>query len=348
MKSYGFIIYLILVILVAQSEAAKKWLPAVTGYNKNDSNNGYAGVIGKAITGLRVSGSKPYKVHLKGKGWLPEVTGNNVNDANNGYAGTLNGDAIDAVAIKSATYAVHIQGGSWLPAVTGYNVNDANNGYAGVLGKTIDAIMINGRSYATSYNTSDGPTPPVGDKAQRIKTIYNFFKNNVPGATKNGIAAILGNWDIESGIEPKRAEGDYYNPPIGTANNRNSASYDNDSWLDMTGPQIYNGGYPAILKRGLGLGQWTDTKGSPRNTELRKYAKAKGKKWYDLTLQLDFLIRGDNSYAISIVKDVLTSKDTINNLTSKFLSKWEGVPGNKLQQRQNSATSIYNTYLKNY
>lgn len=59
-------IYFIFCILIIQSEAAKIWLPHVTGYNKNDANNGYAGIFGRAITGLTVSGRKAYRVHIKG------------------------------------------------------------------------------------------------------------------------------------------------------------------------------------------------------------------------------------------------------------------------------------------
>ena len=131
----------------------RKWLPQVTGYNKNDGNNGYAGIFGKAVTGLRVSGGKQYRVHIKGGNWLPAVTGNNQNDLNNGFAGNSKGSSIDAVAISGGVYyAAHIKGGKWLPAVKGYNINDSNNGYAGIIGKEIDAITIKGRTYATSYN----------------------------------------------------------------------------------------------------------------------------------------------------------------------------------------------------
>ena len=49
-------------------------------------------------------------------------------------------------------YAVNVQGGSWLPPVSGYNIKDANKGYAGIMGKTIDTIMISGRSYAVSIS----------------------------------------------------------------------------------------------------------------------------------------------------------------------------------------------------
>ena len=49
-----------------------------------------------------------------------------------------------------------------------------------------------------------------------------------------------------------------------------------------------------IIHRGLGLGQFTDTRdGSNRNTLIRMYAKEKNKKWYDMDLQLDFIANAD-------------------------------------------------------
>ena len=62
--------------------------------------NDYAGIFGRAITGLRVSGGKDYRVHIKDGKWLPPFYGNNLNDCNNGYAGTLKGDDIDEVTIS--------------------------------------------------------------------------------------------------------------------------------------------------------------------------------------------------------------------------------------------------------
>ena len=130
----------------------RKWLSQVTGYNKQDSYNGYAGIFGRSVTGLRVSGGKPYRVHIKGGNWLPPVTGNNENDLNNEFAGNAKGSPIDGVAISwRIYYAIHIKGGKWLPAVNGYNINDSRYGFAGIIGKVIDAVTINGRTYATSY-----------------------------------------------------------------------------------------------------------------------------------------------------------------------------------------------------
>lgn len=124
-----------------------RWLPTVTGHDKNDANNGYAGILGQDITGVMIQAPEgvKYKVHLYGGGWLPEVTGFNKNDANNGYAGIL-GKPIDAIAIQGAgrnlRYCVHTPNIGWLPDVTGYNEKDANNGYAGIFGRVIDALIV--------------------------------------------------------------------------------------------------------------------------------------------------------------------------------------------------------------
>ena len=181
-----------------------------------------------------------------------------------------------------------------------------------------------------------------GDLAKRAKSIYDYIKKKVPNATDSGIAAMLGNFATESSITAKRAEGDYFSPPIGASD----SSWDDANWLAMSGPSIYNGAYPNILHRGLGLGQWTDTAdGSNRHTLLLNYASSKGKKWYDLELQLDFMLNGDNGYYITTLKEILTSTDDVDTLTKRFLVNWEGNPGDKLAQRQDSAKQML-TYFK--
>lgn len=112
-----------------------------------------------------------------------------------------------------------------------------------------------------------------GDEFERAKAIYDYLKSK--GATNQAIVAILGNWSVESSINPKRAEGAYLSPTIGTTD----SSWDDEGWLSLNGPTIYNGLYPNILKRGLGLGQWTDTADvSRRHTLLLEYAKGKHQK----------------------------------------------------------------------
>lgn len=171
-----------------------------------------------------------------------------------------------------------------------------------------------------------------GDEVGRAKVVYDFLK--AKGASNQFIAAVLGNWSIESSVTAKRAEGDYLSPPIGASD----SSWDDEAWLNMNGPTIYNGRYPNIIHRGLGLGQWTDTAdGSTRHTLLRNYASSKGKKWYDLDLQLDFLFNGDSPYYTSWISSHMKDTGSPATLTQLFLIYWEGNSGDKLIERQKRA-----------
>lgn len=175
-----------------------------------------------------------------------------------------------------------------------------------------------------------------GDEFERAKHIYDFLKSQ--GASPQAIAAILGNWSVESSINPKRAEGDYLSPPVGATD----SSWDDETWLAIGGPAIYSGAYPNILHRGLGLGQWTDTAdGSTRHTALLNYARTQNKKWYDLDLQLDFMLHGYSPYYQSWLKDFFKNTGSAANLAQLFLTYWEGNSGDKLLERQTRATEWY-------
>lgn len=181
-----------------------------------------------------------------------------------------------------------------------------------------------------------------GDVAQRVQQTYKLLKQYKPNITKNGAAAIMGNFLTESNITSKRAEGDYLNPPIGATD----GSWDDETWLSMSGPTIYGGGYDNILRRGLGLGQWTDTKdGSTRHTLLLDFAKNKNKKWHNLELQIQFMFEGDSPYYIETVNRISESNDDVAKLAKEFLVYWEGNPGDKLLQRQDSAKQVL-SYLE--
>lgn len=181
-----------------------------------------------------------------------------------------------------------------------------------------------------------------GDIGQRALQVYNLFKKYFPQTTINGASAFLGNFQVESGINPKTAEGYYLSPPVGAT----ATSWDDDNWLNMSGMDIY-GNNTMIIHRGLGLGQFTDTKdGSRRNTLLRQYAKSKGKKWYDLELQIEFMLMQDTPYYQAIVRKVLSSNDLPSKLANEVLVFWEGNPGNKVAERQASAIS-WAKYLQN-
>ncbi|MCW2281206.1 phage tail tip lysozyme [Lactococcus lactis] len=184
---------------------------------------------------------------------------------------------------------------------------------------------------------------PGKNVSERAEAVYHFLTKL--GYKKEGICAILGNWSEESAINPKRAEGDYLNPPAGASGN----CWDDPNWLAMGNQEIYQGKYPNIVHRGLGLGQWTDTAdGSHRHTMLLDYAKAKNKKWYDLNLQLDFMVNGDTPGNQTMFKNTASNavSSSIPELTNYFLVYWEGNPGDKVQARVQAAQNWF-TYFSN-
>ena len=192
----------------------------------------------------------------------------------------------------------------------------------------------------TTYQAST--VEVAGDVGQRALQVYQLFKKFFPQTTINGASAFLGNFQVESGINPKRAEGDYLNPPVGAT----ATSWDDDNWLNMGGMEIY-GKFPNIVHRGLGLGQFTDTlDGSRRNTLIREFAKKKGKKWYDLEVQIEFMFTEDTPYYQALVRRVLSSNDLPSVLANEVLVYWEGNPGDKVAQRQASAIQ-WAKYLQN-
>jgi hypothetical protein len=78
----------------------EKWLEEV--FKWDDTDNGYAGIKGKAIDGVALyteKGKLTYRVKTKKSGWLPWISGYNINDNKNGYAGNI-GEEIVAIQVK--------------------------------------------------------------------------------------------------------------------------------------------------------------------------------------------------------------------------------------------------------
>lgn len=131
-----------------QAYCGKSWLPWVENYNEKNSD-GYAGVIGKAITAIRAGLSKgkiKYRAHTKGGKWYAWITDYNTQNTN-GYAGVL-GKEIDMLQMTleglpgyAVEYRVATVGGGFLPWVRDYNTKNSD-GYAGITGKPFDRLQI--------------------------------------------------------------------------------------------------------------------------------------------------------------------------------------------------------------
>lgn len=126
-----------------------KWLPEVNKCDNTDE--GFAGLYGKAISGLRCKpeyGEITVQVHIKNGNWLDKVSSKNYkkNDKNNpsSYAG-IYGEPIDCIKIKSTKghvdYRVHTVEDGWLAWVNS-KTETGTESYAGIYCHTIDGIQM--------------------------------------------------------------------------------------------------------------------------------------------------------------------------------------------------------------
>ena len=98
-----------------------KWLPKVKSGTKD-----YAGNLGNAISGLKITDLKYRSYDLVKKKWLPYVTGDS------SYAGNLSNN-MGGVEIKGTEFEVHTRGGSWQKSSEGIAFPN----------KPIDSVRIN-------------------------------------------------------------------------------------------------------------------------------------------------------------------------------------------------------------
>ena len=149
----------------------------------------------------------------------------------------------------------------------------------------IDRAMIGKGGYETAVDVNRL-------KRQTAKRIYSVYYHY--GLRPEQIFAVLGNWELESGIDPTAVETVFTEPyRIGM---KKQQAVQCDFVLEKWNPQYFLT-YPDILRNGIGLGQWTND----RNKKLVEYAKLYGMQdfkgdstleslWYDMNVQLAFSI----------------------------------------------------------
>lgn len=159
------------------------------------------------------------------------------------------------------------------------------------------------------------------------------------GMSDINIAAVLGNWQAESGIDPTGVETIYTEPfTIGPR----KLSAEKANFKASVVASSYSAKYPAIDLLGIGLGQWTNG----RNTMLRNYANGIKKPWQDIDTQLGFMVSKDDATRVKQIQTMISNEnsgaDSIDEATAWFKNKWEGLTNNDtLQKRREAASALY-------
>ena len=158
---------------------------------------------------------------------------------------------------------------------------------------------------------------------------------------------------------------------ISTAAAMGNLHYESDGFVrDKLGNNEEN--EDKIAYTSIGIGQWTNKKGTDkgRNTNLRKYAESKGKKWRNEDVQIEFLVAELNggglgglatnpfvdathngtTYKYSEWKDATDTakldKAKLNKITEIFCYTFKSNDPStaNIEQRQKLALAYYNTY----
>lgn len=170
--------------------------------------------------------------------------------------------------------------------------------------------------------------------ADRVATLAKAIKSAYPEATAIGIAGIVGNFGIESDVKAERYETDYLTDyKYDLMSEEPTAEKLVGSWLEFA--KLYRNvplnkeGYRVGDKHfiGIGLGQWT----GPRAKALWDFAGREGLDIFSFEAQVKFMFQEPG--LSDKLKEVAKLETSVEESVEKFLTEWEGVPGNKLAER---------------
>lgn len=178
-----------------------------------------------------------------------------------------------------------------------------------------------------------------GDLVREENAIKLWSVYSQIGGTKEQTAAVLGNLQAESNLDPTSIE-TIYNEPFSIGPKKQSAIA-SDFQVGLI-DSAYGNKYPAIKHVGIGLGQWTNG----RNRLLVNYAKDNNLNWYDFDTQVMFMFDGDDGFRQKQLTNFLTgSSGNVEAEAEKFMNGWIGLrsPNPSLSARKKNAVNFFFT-----
>lgn len=179
---------------------------------------------------------------------------------------------------------------------------------------------------------------------EHAKTVYSVY--SALGMSDENVAGLLGNWSVESGIDPTTIEGIYHEKYVHGPDGQKVESYDfvirdlpKFPWMDYPS---YSARFPLIKKVGIGLGQWTDTNdGATGNTDLRAFAEGINKNWYDLETQLAFSLSPKDQHHTDLMNYMATDIGDPEEAAWIFTRDWERNTSMGQEERKAAAAKWY-------
>lgn len=167
------------------------------------------------------------------------------------------------------------------------------------------------------------------DNAVKLWSVYSEL-----GSSKEQTAAVLGNLQAESSLDPTAVETIYSEPfMIGTNKQSAIAADFQVELIDAS----YAARFPAINYVGIGLAQWTNG----RNRLLINYANENGVNWFEFDTQVRFMLDGDDPARQEQLTNFLNAEPgNVQSETERFMNTWIGLssPNPSLSNRQTNAT----------
>lgn len=181
---------------------------------------------------------------------------------------------------------------------------------------------------------------------ENAKLIYSVFSE--AGLADYNIAGILGNWSVESGIDPTSIEGIYDERHSILGPSKSQAIADLDTYTSHTLFPKYAGrlsidrnaylGGDGLYYCGIGLGQWT----GPRAKKLFDIAASLDMNWYNLEAQLVYTLGEDSR---STFFENWPPEASAEEAAYTFADEWEGNTSLKQPERQAAAAEWAVTLL---
>lgn len=202
----------------------------------------------------------------------------------------------------------------------------------------------------------------IGDlgalELEHAKQVYSIYKTY--GLTDNQIAGMLGNWSVESGVDPTGVEG-IYNEKYQIGPRKQQALENHHSYtqelFDMYAEsgvglnhEQYRSKVDKLFYPGLGMPQFTS------GDRIIRPAESLGKNWYEMDFQMAFILamgtdattgRKGGSNFFNVFKSE-TADYSPGQAALYFLEFYEGVPSDRNASRRVQSADSWAMQLKNW